>query len=450
MKKPQTPPPFNELIGNLSSDKLQKIIEFSSPIWKNRYLHWHKMQFLTPPNGLTIKDWWTALKLSRLGQLRQIPLNDTNGKAFNFGMPDPALEYLHKIDQNACGHIQTFDKETINTATQDKYIIHSLIEEAITSSQLEGATATRKAAKEMLQTERTPKNKSEQMILNNYNTMVLIKSKTKENLSKELILDLHRHLVENTIEDPTAVGRYRTKSEDIRVYDNAAISDTVLHTPPPADQLEMRINALCDFANCVTPSFYIHPVIRSIILHFWIGYDHPFVDGNGRCARALFYWSMLRQGYWLCEYISISQILRKAPSKYAKSFLYTESDDNNLTYFILYNLSVLVRAIDELHSYIAERSTELNNVVKLLRDTNDNFNHRQLDLLQHAIKHSDAIYTIKGHQKANNIVYETARTDLLSLERQGLLQKKHRGRELVYLPIENIEGYIKDKTHQKK
>ena len=269
--------------------------------------------------------------------------------------------------------------------------------------------------------------------------MHLIKEKANEELSIELILDLHRRLSEDTLDDPGAVGRFRNDKEEVRVYDNMAIGEIVLHTPPPAEQLKERMQALCDFANGITPSFYIHPVIRSILLHFWLGYDHPFIDGNGRCARALFYWSMLRQKYWLCEYLSISQILRKAPSKYARSFLYSESDDNDLTYFILYNLSVLVRAIDELHAFITARSSELRKVDHLLRGTTYNLNHRQIDLLQHALRHQDAIYTIKGHQRANNIVYQTARTDLLGLERLKLLEKKQRGKELVFLPSEVLE-----------
>ena len=186
------------------------------------------------------------------------------------------------------------------------------------------------------------------MIYNNYQTMHLIKEISTQQLSVDLIFDLHRHLTENALDNPKAAGRFRNELEDIRVYANEATDEVILHTPPPSKQLNERIQALCDFANGTTPSFYIHPVIRSIILHFWMGYDHPFVDGNGRCARALFYWSMLRQGYWLCEYLSISQILRKAPSRYGRSFLYSESDGNDLTYFILYNLSVLVRAIQEL------------------------------------------------------------------------------------------------------
>lgn len=98
----------------------------------------------------------------------------------------------------------------------------------------------------------------------------------------------------------------------------------------------------------------MHPVIIAIVLHSWLAYDHPFVDGNGRTARAPFYWSMLSQGFWLVEFLSISSILRKAPATSSRSFLHAETDENDLTYFILYHLKVIRRAIDELRAYMAE------------------------------------------------------------------------------------------------
>jgi len=446
MNKPRNPPSIDELWKELVNkpERMRHVLANMNPIWKNRYLHWDTLQYKEPPNGLSVKEWWAAIKMARIGQLRKTLLLDVHGVPFQFGMPDPVLESLHKVDQNACGQIQTFERDTINPKTQEKYLIHSLIEEAITSSQLEGAMSTRKVAKEMIRTERPPRDKSEQMIFNNYQTMYLIKGISTQNLSKDLIVDLHRELTENALDNTDAVGRFRNENEDIRVYGNEAAEDVILHTPPPANQLEGRIKALCDFANGVTPSFYIHPVIRSIILHFWLAYDHPFIDGNGRCARALFYWSMLHQGYWLCEYLSISQILRRAPAQYGRSFLYSESDDNDLTYFILYNLSVLVRAIDELHSYVATRSSELKKVDRILLDTNINLNHRQIDLLQKALRHEDAVYTIKGHQTINKIVYQTARTDLLGLEKFHLLEKKVRGRKMVFIPAKYLEKKIKE------
>src|SRR5439155_13308472 len=186
-----------------------------------------------------------------------------------------------------------------------------------------------------------------------------------------------------------------------------------------------RLDALCAFANDVrsqaegSAKSFIHPAVRSILLHFWLAYDHPFVDGNGRTARALFYWSMLRQGYWLFEFVSISEILVKAPAQYATSFLYTEIDNNDATYFLLYQCEVIRRAITSLHDYIDRKSKELRETEAVLRGTTE-LNHRQQALITHALRHPGTRYTIEGHRRSHAIVYETARHDLMALAELGL------------------------------
>src|SRR5256885_14750013 len=168
-----------------------------------------------------------------------------------------------------------------------------------------------------------------------------------------MLSDIHRMVTEKTLEDPTEAGRFR-RADEKRVV--GGDFGEIYHEPPQAAELEDRLKAMCDFGNANAPGYFVHPVLRAIILHFWLAYDHPFVDGNGRTARALFYWSMLRSGYWLVEFISISNILRKAPARYGISFLYTETDDNDLTYFIDYQTTVILRAIKELHDYLDRKT----------------------------------------------------------------------------------------------
>jgi Fic family protein len=179
-------------------------------------------------------------------------------------------------------------------------------------------------------------------------------------------------------------------------------------------------------------------VIRAIILHFWLAYDHPFVDGNGRTARALFYWLMLRHNFWLFEFISISQIIRKAPIKYGRAFLYTETDDNDLTYFILYHLDVIRRAIKELHEYIKRKTEKLQALERELRGIVV-LNHRERSLINHALRHPHQRYTFKSHQTSHNVVYQTARNDLLDLERRGLLISQKIGKTWYFTPVGELE-----------
>lgn len=179
------------------------------------------------------------------------------------------------------------------------------------------------------------------------------------------------------------------------------------------------IEQVCTFAND-TEGPFVHPVIKAIAIHFWIGYVHPFEDGNGRTARALFYWYLLRQRYWLFEYIS--SVLKEAYAKYARAYLYTETDDNDLTYFVLFQLDVIDRALDEVQAYIRKKTREMRETRAVLHPSAD-LNHRQIALLRHALQHPEAVYEFHSHKQSHGVVYQTARTDILDLVERGLLRE---------------------------
>ena len=437
MKMPKNPPSIEIIWEQIKADKelISKIFgERFAPLVKGKYLHWDKLLYYPPPKDLTHEQWWFSLKMQRRNLLKQISLNDKKGQPFQHLEVDPIPEMLHKIDQGAGGFIQMPEQIT-NPDTKDQYYVSSLIQEAITSSQLEGAATTRRVAKEMIKTGRSPRDRSERMILNNFRTMQQIGKIKDKPLSKELVFEIHRLVTEGTLDDSSAAGRFRTAEEKRVVGD---MYNEVFHDPPPADELEKRMAAMCDFANSKTPKYFIHPVIRSIILHFWLAYDHPFVDGNGRTARTLFYWSMLRHNFWLFEFISISQIIRKAPAKYGRAFLYTETDDNDLTYFIIYHLDVIRRAIKELHEYIKRKTEKLQTIERELRGIVV-LNHRQRALISHALRHPHQRYTIKSHQTSHNVVYQTSRLDLFGLELRGLLKCHKVGRMWHFTPVDELE-----------
>ena len=394
---------------------------------RSDYLHWDRLRRLAPPDGLTHREWWLTIKVARHHGQREIALADATGRPFRFSVPDVVLESLHKIDFGA-GEKVGVPAQVVNPETRHLFLAASLIEEAITSSQLEGAATTRKVAAEMIRTGRKPRDLHERMILNNYRTMQRIRELKDSSLTPELVFDVHRMVTDGTLDDPTAAGRFRRPDERVVV---GGASGEVVHTPPPAAELPERMAQMCDFANGVTPDAFVHPVIRGIILHFWLAFDHPFIDGNGRTARALIYWSMLRQGYGPFEFLSISHILRKAPIKYVRSFLHTETDDNDLTYFVVAQTDVIIRALRELSAYIGRKTAEVREAESTIRSL-DVFNHRQSALIIEAVKAPGRRYTIKEHQNRHDVVYQTARTDLLNLADRGVLELKKKGKELVF------------------
>jgi Fic family protein len=440
MHIPLKAPRLHELMAELPAGRLGQVLSapLTTPAGDDGYLHWDRLMHLTPPEGLNHQEWWLRLKFSRVVDQRRIPLVDLEGQPFLFSLPDSVLQSLHQVDQQASGRIGIAESVT-NPANRDRYVVTSLIEEAITSSQLEGASTTRKVAKEMLRTGREPRDRSEQMIANNFRAMQFVTSNSDRELTPEFIFEIHRMVTHGTLDDPGAAGRLQRPDEvRVKIWD----ADQLLHTPPPAEELPERLRVLCSFANGQSDEPWVHPVLRSLILHFWMGYDHYFEDGNGRTARAVFYWSMLRQGYWLAEFLTISAILRKAPISYAQSFLYTETDENDLTYFLRYQLNVLTRALEELQKYLQRKVEEVQEVDALVRG-DSGLNHRQRTLLGDALRDPHARYSIEGHRQSHAVVYQTARADLLDLAARGLLEQRREGRAFIFVPAPDLSARLR-------
>ena len=415
---------------------------------KGRYLHWDEMRHRTPPDGLTLDEWWVGTKASRNALARPLPLTGNDGRPFQFSNVDLVQEMVHRIDQQAGGRIETSDVATA-LQSRDRYLVSSLrVEEAITSSLLEGAATTRRVAREMLQTRRPPRGHGELMVLNNYHAMVKAEqlAQTTAPLTPDNILDLHKVVTEGTLEDERDAGRLQVPGEERVVIIDRDFR--VLHRPPPAEELPQRVEHLCAFANGELDEGFIHPVVRAILIHFWIGHDHPFVDGNGRTARALFYWSMLRSGYWLAQYFSISTILRKAPGQYVESYLKTETDGNDATYFVIYQLEVIGRAINSLNEYISKKTLEVAEVEQLALSV-PGLNRRQIAVINAAQRDAYRSFTIDEHMTQEQVTYQSARTDLLKLEELGLLTKSRVGKRYEFRSSGDLSALLRSlvKSH---
>jgi len=449
MKLPVTPPIFSELLrgvftgpnGTARFDQLTRAGIGAAP--GGKYRHWDKFRHAPPSEKFSAEEQWLAVKMARRALYRPLPLRDVNGTQFQYALPNPALEMLHQIDRKAGGNIQGSEQVT-NPATRDTHLFTSIVEEAITSSQLEGASTTRKVAKAMIQEGRAPRDRSERMILNNYEGMLYVRKFIRAPLTPEIVKELQRRLTDGALDDADAAGRFRRVDENIVIEDDE--TGTRLHTPPPAAELDSRMKAMCDFANGQEPKEFVHPAVRAILLHFWLAYDHPFVDGNGRTARALFYWSMAREGYWLCEYVSISRILREARAQYARSYLYSETDENDTTYFLLYQMRVLLRAIHDLHEYLARKAAEIHEAEQIVRQAfavKSELNQRQLALINHALKRPTNRYTVESHRISHGVSYETARSDLMKLVAQKLLTQRKVGKAHAFAPATDLRELLR-------
>jgi len=436
MKLPMPAPDFSGLMEKYGESFLKILNAGIGPEVNGVYEHWDKVRHRQPPEGLNVEEWWLGIRFRRMGMLRSLPqLQDNTHQPFQLALTDSMQRRLHFIDREAAGAIKGVDA----ASGQQRFLIRSLIEEAMTSSQLEGAATTRAVAKEMLSTGRPPRDQSERMIYNNYVAMNMIRERGKRPITPREVLELHSILTDGTLDYTSDCGRFRTAEDNVVIYDRGS-PPTLLHIPPPAAEVPERLERLCNFINEESNPF-VHPVAKAIVLHFQLGYDHPFVDGNGRTARALFYWAMMNAGYWLTEYLSISSVLKKSPGKYMRAYLYAESDSRDISYFVAQQLEAIEQSIHGLHAYIAKKQEDDRLARRLLRTVKLGavaLNHRQRALLANALKDPDRVYTVASHQAAHTITYPTALKDLNDLVEAGFLTKDRVGKAYEFFVIPDL------------
>jgi Fic family protein len=398
--------------------------------YNERYLHWEEVNRRKDKLPVKPEYIWHLMKFFRIMKSRSIVFGRYS---LHYNILDDFQEKLHILDKGAAGNLAS----TIDAIsdTREKYILNSLMEEAIASSQIEGATPSRRVAKEMLRENRRPRNKDERMIINNYNTMKYILKIKNEELTPELLLEIQKRMTYGTLDDKEDEGTFRDNNE-IRVFDN---DGEVLHVPPEHSEIPELVDALCDFANDRNNSF-VHPIIKGILLHYLLNYIHPFNDGNGRTGRSLFYWYVLRKDYWLFEYMSVSRLIYQKRRQYKMVYQYAESDlmfdsDNglgDLTYFIRFNLNTIMESLEHIQKYLKEKQKEQYLALKKLEES-DNLNTRQLQIIQEFVKHPQKTINIKTIMSTYGVAYATARNDLFYLEKLGYLKKIKAGKEFIFI-----------------
>jgi Fic family protein len=398
---------------------------------QKEYIYWDKFKYYPFPKGIKPEEAWSYLKISARATNEKTPIQAIDGSYFAYSLPKTLYQKLNFIDTHGAGLIKSMTGKPSEVQAA-KYIISSLTEEAIASSQIEGANTTHKVAKEMILSERKPRNKDEQMIVNNYRAMQKIEEWKDLDLTERMLIDLQIILTDQTMEDESDSGRFRKDSDEIVVHD--PLTGEIVYTPPKEKMMVSELKKLIQYANTEEDDDeFIHPVIKATILHFWLAYLHPFVDGNGRSARAIFYWYLLKRNYWLIQYVSVSRSIKQSRTTYDNVYLQSEHDDNDLTYFILYVADAFKKAILQFLEHFEKKekeAKELEKAVSVLRQ----FNVRQITLLKHFAVNSADYTDVITHQNKHAISRATANNDLRYLTQEGYVTEVKRGKKLVYMP----------------
>lgn len=432
-------PPVKAELANpwasLSSDQLPPYIPFAAPVdARGRYLPYDEFRHRVPKN-LSVDIAWFFTKEAR-----------AHAKQSLFGQVDPkrkgtyiTTNLMQKaatiVDQSTTSAALEWANKKVGEEQNISYMLEDLIEdEAISSSQLEGAATTTLIAKEMIKRKREPRSMDERMIIGNFKMMHFVWEKRLSPLTTELIKELHAIGVGGINDEKYMPGLFR-------LTDNVVVEDSdgnIVHQPPPAVGLDDRLQALCDWMNTdhdeIESQSYIHSLIKAICIHFVIGYEHPFNDGNGRVARALFYWFMFKKDYGAFRYISISNLLKEAATQYGKSYLYTETDEMDMTYFIDYQCSVIMRAVAAFKTHCQKTVENIESFNAWLFNSGiyGKLSEKQRVVFQVAKNSPNTIFTARYVEEKLHCSYNTAATVLNGLVELNLFDKHKDGKEWIY------------------
>jgi Fic family protein len=438
--KVASPPQVQPILATLLSERADAAFAALASTANDPWLHWDVFRRHTPPEGLTIEQWWALTAVRRTSLLRELPLRSGQDARARLAEPPSVRRRLHGLDLRLASQFGLKSQPT--SRDPEELISDALVEEALRSSQIEGAVSTRRDAERMIWTRARPRGRSEQMILNNYHAMERIRVWVRERreVSVAALLELQSVLVDGTHDADDVSGRLRTEADGVVLSSDA--TQEIVFVPPPAIEIASLLAELVTFANAAPAAEpFVHPLTRAVVCHYQLAWIHPFVDGNGRSARALWYWVALRNNDPAVEFISLSQQIAKARQAYYRSFLHVESDNADLTYFVASQLEFLDRAVEQVERELSRRDAVRAALPAAIRRLD--IDERQRRVIEQALRFPERETTIAAHQAHFGVAYATARADLLGLVELGLLQQRTEGRKLVFWPIADLERRLR-------
>ena len=352
--------------------KLRTIIDLNlKPVDEHdEYLPWNQFKHLNPPKKLTVAEHWFGVKKARENASININFGSEIYQSLIFCMTNTMQGDLYFIDQNFKGN-SNLNKIFSGSNTRNAYRAKYRIEEAIYCAYLEGYSVEKSIAENIIKGSFEASNKHEEMVLNIYQAQIYLGSKKDQTLIPEMIFELY----------DTLLGK---------PYNNAPVKNRILE----------NLKYICDFINTKQKTF-IHPIIKALALQFCILDSKPFNKMNGLVARLLCHWYLIKNGYWLVDFASISKALKSNQGKYTQSVKLSQEDNYDITYFLIPMVQMIKQSLEQIEKDINRSIKDISEVETLIYKSGRNIvlNHRQLLVLTHAVNNPNYTYTIQEYKK---------------------------------------------------
>lgn len=390
----------------------------NSDLWINytqqRYLTPEEIKYRLKQQGTTEAEWPSLSK-------EIVAARKTGSITLFFKSIEPKFWfYPADIIHKKINDIEKLGKDLYeqinkNASFKVEFLLDSAIEEAITSAIYEGAHSTRAQAEQLIASGERPKNKDEWMLINNLKALKWVKNNQQTALTKNVILQLHGLVTENTLEGDDVNFQGQFRNDKVFVGPHEGINHA---------KVEQAINEMIQLTT--NNPRYFHPLLQGILIHYFMGYIHPFFDGNGRAARALFYFKSMQNHLSYVELLSVSAYLRVHGKQYENSFVKVKENEHDLTYFIDF-------CLDSIGSALKEVSRKVNYLLRM-SDLKDRFelSQTQVGLMQRMALHKFRTIDIEEYAQQISKSREFARQELKGLLELNLVSEIKISKKLVY------------------
>lgn len=245
-----------------------------------------------------------------------------------------------------------------------------------------------------------------------------------EYITEELILEIHKRLVEGVRGGVAAPGKYR----NVQNYVVNSVTGDIIYTPPPPEEVSGMMETLVEWLNSEKET---HPVLVSGISQFQLVHVHPFRDGNGRTSRLLSTLCLYRAGYDFKRLFTISEYYDRDRAAFYSAIQNVRERDMDMTGWLEYFVEGLATQMRE----VTQRGKEIIRLDVITR--NYDLSKRQGMALCYVLEHGGM--TIQNYEQlCPETNRRTLQRDLKAMINKGLIVSQGATNQLIYRLKEGI------------
>ncbi len=255
-----------------------------------------------------------------------------------------------------------------------------------------------------------------QEVLNYRNVLKFIEGYDKPQITEEAIKHIHELTTHRLLADEL-VGEYRKTQVVVK---NSATGE-ITFRPPPAVEVPFLLISFLEWLNQTTGDD-VHTALKAGITHYEVVRVHPFLDGNGRVARATATLVLFKEGYDIKRFFALEEYYDREPMVYYEALQSVGKADGNLNVWLEYFIEGLAIELTRIKEKVKGLSTDLK-IKKSLGGQQISLSERQIKIIEY-IQESGFLQNKAFFELFPMVSEDTVLRELKDLLKKGIVIKE--------------------------